>query len=242
MHLKNTGNDLGYFNDKFISILIPAYNEEHTIEKVVKDGINALKRLAGKYQILVVDDGSTDSTGKILDRLARGNKSIRVIHFKKNMGIGVALYTLYKESKGDFVITAPADDQVRIKELLAMMPCIIDHDIVVGNRVNRADSFFRRFSSGIFSLALRLRFGLKVRDITSAKIYRKSVFSSIRIDSRTAFVDPEILIKAVRKRLRIIEVPIKHYPRVKGEAKGLSLKIIVPQLFELFRAFFRIRW
>ena len=84
---------------------------------------------------------------------------------------------------------------------------------------------------------------MKLRTIYSVnvvtKVYRKSVFKNIKISSRTAFIESEILIKAVRKKLRIIEVPIKHHPRIEGKAKGVRLKIIIPQLYELFRAFFR---
>ncbi|OGZ32150.1 MAG: hypothetical protein A2V69_00030 [Candidatus Portnoybacteria bacterium RBG_13_40_8] len=226
----------------FISITIPAYNEEKTIEKVVRDALLTLKRITTKYEVLVVNDGSTDSTKELLEKFSSKNRHVRVISFKANRGVGAALSAIYREAKGEVIFLNAADDQVKMIELFVLLPFIIDHDIIIGHRVNRSDNWFRKITSVLFSLVLRLRFGVPAKDIDSVKVYRTSVFKKMKLESRTAFIEAEILIKAKKKGLRIIEVPIKHYPRTHGKAKGVRLKIIAPQLIELAKAFFRIRW
>jgi len=233
---------LSEFSHAFISIVIPAYNEEKTIEKVIRDALLALKKITTKYEVLVVNDGSSDSTKELLEKISSRNRHVRAISFKENQGVGAALHALYKEAKGEFIFINAADDQVKMKELLVLLPYIADNDIVVGRRMNRADSRFRKLASGLFSLVLRLRFGVPAKDVDSVKVYRASALGKVRPQSRTAFIEAEILIKAAQKKLRIIEVPIKHYSRKHGKAKGLRLKIITLQLKELSKAFFRINW
>jgi len=234
--------DKEYLKDKFISIAMPAYNEEKIIPVVVRDAIKVLRSMTPRYELLVVDDGSSDRTGKILDSLASKDKHIRVIHFKANKGVGYANHVIYRKVKGDLLFWNASDNQIHMETALLMLPYLQEHDLVVGNRALRADSLVRRLSSGLFSKLLRVRFRIPVKDIDSVKAYRISSLKKIMPESKTAFIESELLIKAVRKKLRIIEIPIKHYPRMRGEAKGFRLRIIMPQLTQLFRALFRTKW
>lgn len=237
-----TKQQKAYFKDKHITIAMPAYNEGKIITQVVRSALKVLRKITSKYQVLVVNDGSTDKTGIILDELVKEDKHIRVIHFKKNKGVGNANFTIYKEAKGDFLFWNASDNQIHMDELFTMLPYVLDYDIVVGNRMARADGVLRKMSAKLFSFLIRLRFGVPVKDIDSVKVFRNSVFKKIKPQSRTAFIEAEILIKAKKKGLKIIEVPIKHYPRKHGKAKGIRLRIITPQLIELAKAFFRTNW
>jgi glycosyltransferase involved in cell wall biosynthesis len=230
------------FKNKHISVTIPAYNEEHTVVRAVNNAERVLKKLTRTYDVLVVDDGSTDSTGTLLDKLSAKKKHVKVIHFKRNQGVGAALRRLYSEVKGDFFFLNAADEQVKMEELLVLAPYIAEYDIVVGRRVNRADSLFRKISASFFNFVIRIRFGIPIRDIDSVKIYRTSVFKKIKLESKTAFIESEILIKAKARGLRMIEVPIRHYPRTKGKAKGIRVRTIIPQLTQLFKAIIRTKW
>ncbi|MFH0869440.1 MAG: glycosyltransferase family 2 protein [archaeon] len=233
---------LASFKGKAITIAMPAYNEEKIIASVVKDAVSVLKKMTSNYHVLVVDDGSADKTGAVLDRLAASDKRIKVIHFPRNRGVGAANHAIYKNVKGEILFWNASDNQIRMNEFYRLLPYAAEYDIVVGNRMQRADSFFRRLVSGMFSLLLRIRFRLPVKDIDSVKLFRVSVFKKLKLESKTAFIETELLIKAKKRGLKIKEIPIRHYPRMKGKAKGVRLKIIIPQLTQLFKALFRMKW
>ncbi len=233
--------DLEYFRGKFISIAMPAYNEQDNIPIVVNDALKVLKSLTDKYEVLIVNDGSKDKTGNVLDKIARKDKHIRVIHFPKNKGVGFANYTIYKKVRGEILFWNASDNQIRMKELYTMLPHIKNYDIVVGNRHKRKDSLMRRVVSRAFSTVILIRFGVPVRDVDSVKVFRTSVFKKININSRTAFIESEILIKAKRQKLKILEVPINHHPRTRGKASGLKMRIVIPQLTEFLKYFFGLR-
>jgi len=230
-----------FFKDKFLSITIPAYNEEDNIELAVMDAAKALRSITNKYEILVINDGSTDHTAQKLQKLRKRYNNLRVITFEKNKGVGEALHTIYNNVRGDYIFLNAADNQVHMDELYRLLPYAMTNDIVVGNRTNRADSQIRRIVAKIFSTVIRLRFGVKVKDIDSCKIYKTSIFKKIKLQSHTAFIETEIFIRSTKAGLKIVEVPIQHYPRLKGKAKGIKLRIIIPQLWQMFKAIFK-KW
>ena len=236
-----TKKDAEYFRGKFISIAMPAYNEQDNIPIVVNDALKVLRSLTDKYEVLIVNDGSKDKTGKVLDELAKKDKHIRVIHFSRNKGVGFANYTIYKKVRGEILFWNASDNQIRMKEIYTMLPHIKNHDIVVGNRYKRKDSLMRRVVSRAFSTVILIRFGVPVRDVDSVKVFKTSVFKKININARNAFIESEILIKARRQKLKILEVPINHYPRIRGKASGLNMRIVVPQLTEFLKYFFGLR-
>ncbi len=227
-------------NNKSITIAMPAYNEEGNIELVVNEAFKVLKSLTKNYEVLVVNDCSTDKTKEILEKLQKKFKKLKVINHKKNLGIGIANYHIYKNVKSEILFWNASDNQIHMDEIYTLLPHIFTNDIVIGNRFQRADSFKRKLFSGIFNLSFRLRFGIKIKDVDSVKIFRTKIFNKINIISRSAFIETEILIKAKKLKLKLKEVNIKHYPRLKGKAQGIKLKIIIPQLFEYSKFFFGI--
>lgn len=225
-------------NNAFLSIAMPAYNEEGNIEHVVREALKVLRSLTSSYEVLVVNDGSSDRTGEILDALAKEDGRIRVIHNSKNVGIGYSSFVIYCNVKGEYLFWNAADNQIYMEELYTLLPHIFANDIVVGNRKQRNDRLIKRFLSSSFNLVFRLRFGLPVRDVDSVKVFRMSVFKDMDIVSRSSYIESEVLIKAKKRGYRIKEVDIKHHPRVSGKAQGLRLRIITPQLLDFAKSFF----
>ncbi len=234
--MKTIKNKLAYFQDKFITIAMPAYNEALSLPVVVKDADEVLKKITNYYEILVVNDGSTDNSKQVLEKLKKTNKHLRVINFSKNQGVGAALFTIYRSVKGDILFVNAADGQVTMDQLCVMLPYLKKNDIVIGQRVKRADNLIRRISSILYSVFLQLVFGVQIKDIDSMMMIKVSALKNLKINSKTAFIQAEIIIKATEKKLKIMEVPIVHYPRKQGKAKGFTLKIVIPQLIDLFRA------
>ena len=216
-----------------ISLFLMAYNEEHIIEFAVLECLKTLSRIARNYEVIIVDDGSSDRTRAISLELAQAHEHVRLIAHEKNLGVGCAQKTGYYNSKYDLITYVPGDYQVRMDAIEAMLPHIDDCDIVVGRRVNRQDYQARVRAAEFYNLTLRTMFGLKVRDIDSIKIIRKRVLDDIKIESSSANVDVELMVRAHRRGYRIKEVDVPHYASVGGQQTGVSPRVMQRQLREL---------
>jgi glycosyltransferase involved in cell wall biosynthesis len=226
-----------------ISIVIPAFNEEATVESVVSEALSVLQTLADEYEVLVVDDGSTDDTGAIVDRLGSANDKVRVIHHARNIGFTGAIKTCYQNARCDLVFLAPADKQVDLSELRSFTALIGDCDIVVGHRFARSEPFYRSFNSWGFHLLCRIFFGIKLREISLCNLYRRWVLQAMGIESTpsSAMIQAEVIYKAIRMGCRIKEVGMSHYPRAAGKSKGANPGMIIRTSLEMLRLWWKLR-
>ncbi|KKQ34493.1 MAG: Glycosyltransferase, partial [Microgenomates group bacterium GW2011_GWA2_37_6] len=215
-----------------VSIVIPAYNEEESVEKVVSQAVTELKKITNDFEVVVVDDGSEDSTGKILDRLAKKNKRIRVIHHKENKGFTGAILSCYKNAKKHLVFLAPADGEFNFPELINFIDAIKGYDVAVGYRIDNTRSILRKFNSKAFHLLCRVLLGISFKEISAVILWRKHVLDSISIESSesSAMIEPELVYKAMQEGYRFVEVPFHFLPRTKGKSKGANPKMIVKTL------------
>ncbi|MDD5529663.1 MAG: glycosyltransferase family 2 protein [bacterium] len=208
---------------KSLSIVMPAFNEEENIETVTESAIKILSTLTNKYEVLIVDDGSTDKTGVIARRLSAQNTHIRVIHHKQRLGVGNAIKSCLNGAKGDFIFFMPADGQQDTSEIKLFLRAIDKADIVIGCRSKRKDYLYRAILSKTWNFFVRLLFGLKIKDMNWTKLFKKEVIQKICIQSTSAFIDAEILIKAKKKGFRFSEITTTHYPRLSGKTKCVNL-------------------
>lgn len=225
-----------------ISIIIPAFNEEDNIRKAVRESLSVLAWVSQKYEVLVVNDGSTDRTGKILDELQARNPHMRVIHHPRNLGTGHALRTLYRNARGNLIFLIPADLQVRADQLPKFIQSLRSFDVVFGRRAKRADSWLRKFLAWAYNTALRVLFKTDIQDMDTAKLYQRKVLRSFPIESTSGFIEAEILIKAKKQGFKIGEIHIQHHPRLAGTQTGIKLKVILRALKELIRFYFKLRF
>lgn len=220
-----------------ISIILPALNEEGNIEAAIQDIQSYFSSREEKYEIIVINDGSTDSTGDIVERLAKENGSVRVIHHSINKGYGSALKEGFESSKYKYVFFTDSDRQFDIKGLDILLPLIKTDavEIIIGYRLKRQDPFIRRFLSWGYNSLVGFLFDLNVKDIDCAfKIFRKDIFSKIKIESKNFFVNTEILAKARYFGFNVLEVGVPHFPRAAGKTT-VSFKHIPVTLIELYR-------
>ena len=220
-----------------ISIILPALNEEGNIEAAVKDIQSYFNSREEKYEIIVINDGSTDSTGDIAERLAKENGSVRVVHHPTNKGYGSALKRGFDISRYKYVFFTDSDRQFDVKGLDILLPLIKTDavEIIIGYRLKRKDPFIRRFLSWGYNSLVGYLFDLNVKDIDCAfKIFRKDIFSKIKIESRNFFVNTEILAKARFYGFNVLEVGVPHFPRTAGKTT-VTLKQIPMTLIELYR-------
>jgi len=212
-------------------------NEEGNIEAAVKDIQSYFNSREEKYEIIVINDGSTDSTGDIAERLAKENGSVRVVHHPTNKGYGSALKRGFDISRYKYVFFTDSDRQFDVKGLDILLPLIKTDavEIIIGYRLKRKDPFIRRFLSWGYNSLVGYLFDLNVKDIDCAfKIFRKDIFSKIKIESRNFFVNTEILAKARFYGFNVLEVGVPHFPRTAGKTT-VTLKQIPMTLIELYR-------
>jgi glycosyltransferase involved in cell wall biosynthesis len=205
---------------KSISFVLPAYNEEDNIEKAVTSVIEVAKDLPiENYEVIVVNDGSSDRTAEIIDRLKQENPHVRPIHHETNMGYAVALRTGFTGAVCDLVFYTDSDLQFDVREVKNMLPAIEDYDIVTGFRIYRYDHLSRLILAWGYNLVARTIFRLRVRDIDCAfKLFRREVFDVIEIRSKKFFVDTEVLAKARYHGFRMTEIGVRHFPRAGGQS------------------------
>lgn len=235
MHLKNAK----------ISITIPAYNEEKTIESVVKNAVSSVSKLLSKYEILLVDDGSGDNTLQKMTELKKKFKNkIRIIHHKKNKGFSGALKSCYNNADGDLIFLGPADGQFDYSELKIFLNKIPQHDIVVAHRIVNEETLYRKINSYLFHLLSRILFNIRLKEFSTCMLYSKKVRDSITIQAHpsSALFLPEFFYKAIQKDYSIGQVPIHFYKRKGGKQKGGSPKVIINTLIEMTKFWLSIRF
>lgn len=228
-----------------ISVVIPAFNEEKPIKDVVKDATLILKKLKVDYEIVLVNDGSTDDTRKIIDKLAR-SRNIRAVHHKKNKGFTGAMKTAFASARKHLIFLAPADGQFDFSELPKFIETIRGYDVATGYRVSNKEHFSRKIKAVIFHLPYlflnRELLGINLREFSTVSLWRRKVVQSIKIESadRSAMFLPEAISKAMKQRYRFVEVPIHWRLRRGGEAKGTSLLVAIKSLFGILRLWYKI--
>lgn len=202
-----------------LSLVLLSYNEEKNIAKSISSAVAVARKAAKKYEVVVVHyAGSTDGTESIIKKFIAKNRNIRIVYQPAGQkGYGVALRMGLESAKNDYVFYTDADNQFDLAELPLLLPYLEKYDIVSGYRVNRQDTFGRILSSKVYSILIRILFGLSMRDIDSAfKIYKRKMFGTFKIRSVGGLVDAEILVKAKNSGFRIKEIPVHHYARFAG--------------------------
>ena len=223
---------------KEVSCFFPAYNEEENIVRTIQAAKMVLEKIAEKYEIIVVDDGSKDKTAEIVKRISSGNDRVRLVSHEKNMGYGMALRTGFKSCRYEWIVFTDSDGQFDFTEF----PNFIKEqkktqaDLVVGYYKKRQVPLKRKFNTFVWQLIIRALLGLKVRDIDCGfKFIRKSVIDSMTLTSeRGAFISTEFLSKAVQSKHKIVEIPVTHYPRKGGDATGADIKVILNSFKDLY--------
>lgn len=201
-----------------LSMVFPAYNEEDNLERLIMDADRVCKDIVDDYEVVIVDDGSTDDTPNILNRLKNEFPNLVVYTHSPNKGYTAALRTGFTNAAKDLIFYSDADNQFDLAEIPLLMEHVDNHDMVVGYRKDRQDPWIRIFVSRCFNIMSHTIFKFPVRDVDCAfKLFKKEVFDKIKITSEHFMVDTEIMSKAVIYGFRVTEVGVTHLPRTAGE-------------------------
>jgi len=219
-----------------ITVFFPCYNEQDNVAKVTRQAVEVLESLRADYEILVVNDGSADNTGRMADELASTNPRIRAIHHPRNLGYGAALQSGFRAATKELVFYTDGDGQFDLKEISLLLPLMADYDIVSGYRMNRQDPPLRRLNGWLWTRLNDFLFSLNVRDMDCAfKLFKRTIFDHIKMESQGALIATEILARAARKGYRITEKGVHHYPRTAGKPTGNNLRVILRAFREVIR-------
>ena len=219
-----------------LSIFFPFWNEEKNIEKVVKKAIPVAQKISDKWEIIMVDDGSSDNTLSIAKKLAQENPNLIAVLHDKNRGYGAALKSGFEKARYKYVVFNDGDGQFDFSEISRFIEKIGNADIVIGFRKKRLDNPFRHILMNLLKIWDLFFFGFNFKDIDCGfKMFRKDALQKIMpFKSEGAMITTEILARAKRKKLKIAQVEVSHFPRLYGDQSGGNLRVIVRAIRESF--------
>ncbi len=225
-----------------LSIVIPAYFDEKTIALVVENTEVVLKKLVvEKYEIIIVEDGSLDSTAKTVDRLAQTHPNVRVIHHEKNQGYGTTLKDGFYAAQYEYVFYTDGDNQFNVADLLRFIPYVQTRDVVIGYRKVKQYSLFRKCISWIYNTIINLLFQKAYKDIDCAfKLFRRDLLNNMTLRSQAAFIDAELVLKCELQSAKVAQLPVQHLPRQHGKSTAASLSVGLRTIKEVVRGCWEI--
>jgi glycosyltransferase involved in cell wall biosynthesis len=221
-----------------VSFVLPAYNEAANITEAIESSVAIASRHCSEFEVIVVDDGSTDRTARLVEESARRHPQVRLISHATNLGYGQALRSGFSEATRDFVFYTDSDNQFDMGELPLLLAWADMADVVAGYRRVRQDPAMRRANAWCWNRLVRALFYVPVRDVDCAfKLYRREPLAAIEVESRGAMIDTEIIVKLARRGSTIVEVGVTHLPRTAGTARGAKPKVILRALREVWRMY-----
>jgi glycosyltransferase involved in cell wall biosynthesis len=220
---------------------MPAHNEEEAIANTVHEVLDTLTAWNIDFELIVVNDGSKDRTGLILDTIAAAHPRLRVIHHLVNQGYGAALVSGFEAVTKDLAFFMDSDGQFDIHDLERFFPLISEYDAILGYRVNRQDTWMRKLNAWGWKILVGMVFGVYVRDVDCAfKLYRADFFREHKLETRGAMINTEILYKFTRAGYTFTQVGVRHLPRRGGRATGAKLSVILRAFREM--AVYAYKW
>jgi len=225
-----------------VSLILPCHNEAENIQAVIEEAKEVFGEIAQLYEIIIVDDGSSDLTPELVRNLIRTDPRLRLIQHQSNLGYGRALRTGFENAHFPWIFFTDGDGQFRIAELKKFIPYLEKSKMVVGYRASRADPVHRRIYGRIFSWLINFLFGLKIKDVNCAfKILAKEIIEGEKLISPGALINAELFILAKRKGIEPIQLAVSHFPRKAGSQSGGSPQVIVRAFWELLQLYFRMK-
>jgi len=226
---------------KSISLMFPLYNDKNTVELMIKKSSNILKKLKRKYEIIIVDDGCPQNSGKLAEKIAKKFSNVRIFFHKKNLGYGAALKTGLQKCKNDWIFMVDGDAEYDVNDLPRLFRATKNCDLVITYRYKKKYNTYRIIISWVYNAILRLIFNIKFRDIsTGSRLVSKKLIKNIKLRSNSPFVGAELAIKAGLAGYKVGEIGIHTYPRTFGSGSSVGLKNILLTLKDMVFLFFKI--
>lgn len=226
-----------------LSVFVPAYNEEANISLLIEDALIYLPKVAKKFEIIIVDDGSQDHTREIVSTYSKQYPVVRLVSHVKNQGYGAAIKTGLKSVRYEWTFFTDSDRQFRFDELQNFLQYTRKYDFVVGFRRIRRDPILRLILAQVF---LRLwnyvLFNLKFKDIDCAyKLIPTKLIKNINLTTSSAITVTELMYRLISRGYQYAEIPVTHYKRLYGTQTGSNPKVIMRALSESIALWQKLR-
>lgn len=225
-----------------LSVFFPCYNDKGTIERLVHDAIETIQTLGiGDYEVIVVDDGSTDGARELLRELVKTIPRLRVVFHEKNCGYGSALKSGFAAVRKEWVFYTDGDAQYDVRELALLAANALGADVVNGYKIRRNDSLTRIIIGALYQWGIRLGFLLKIRDVDcDFRLIRKQKLNAITLTSNGGSICVELTRRLQNIGAVFKEVPVHHYNRVYGSSQFFTLRRVGTTLLTLIVLWFRL--
>jgi glycosyltransferase involved in cell wall biosynthesis len=223
-----------------LSVFFPAYNDSGTIASMVIRAVQAASKLTEDYEVIVVNDGSSDATAQIADELAEKYPHVRVVHHPVNRGYGGALQTGFRSATKELIFYTDGDAQYDPAELVDLWNSMTpDADLVNGYKISRADPLHRIIIGRLYHHIVSTMFGLSVRDVDcDFRLIRRTIFDRIELHKTSGVICLEMMKKITDARFRIVEVPVHHYHRAFGKSQFFNFRRIAKTGVDVMRLWF----
>lgn len=225
-----------------LSVFFPAYNDSGTIASLVIRALQTASKLTPNHEVIVVNDGSTDSTAQILDALARVYPALRIVTHQGNRGYGGALRSGFAASAKDIIFYTDGDAQYDPGEMELlwhqMGPGV---DLVNGYKISRSDPWHRIFIGRLYHYFVKILFGLVVRDVDcDFRMMRKTIFDKVRLEKNSGVICLEMMKKIQDAGFKIVEVPVHHYHRAYGRSQFFNFHRIYRTGLDVLKLWFTL--
>jgi len=226
-----------------ISAFAPCLNEEKNIPLLVAQFQEVLPKVAKKFEIIIVDDGSTDRTQKIVKQLITKNPEVKYIHHPVNLGYGASLRSGITASQYDWIFFTDGDLQFDLHELEEFTKETQKYNVIIGYREHRADGSRRVLNAKLYKLFIDLLFRLHVRDIDCAfKLIRADLLKPLKLTSTGAFTSAEFLYRLKKKRVKFLQLPVTHLKRKFGTPTGNNPKVVLRAGLEALKLYISMKF
>jgi glycosyltransferase involved in cell wall biosynthesis len=225
-----------------LSIFFPAYNDAGTIASLAIVAHMTAQKITDDYEVIVVNDGSPDHTGELLDEMARSFPWLRVVHHGKNRGYGGALRTGFAAASKELIFYTDGDAQYDPREMLALYAALRDDvDFVNGTKIGRSDPLHRIVIGRVYHHFVRTVFGLRLRDVDcDFRLMRKHVFDKVRLTRDSGVICVELMKKVQDHGFHLAEVPVRHFHRTYGKSQFFNLPRVARTLLDLIKLWFEL--
>jgi glycosyltransferase involved in cell wall biosynthesis len=225
-----------------LSVFFPAYNDAGTIASLALIAHMTARQLTDDYEVIVIDDGSPDHTGELLDEMARHFPWLKVVHHGTNRGYGGALRTGFHTAAKDLVFYTDGDAQYDPREMTrlfeAFSPAV---DFVNGYKIGRSDPFHRKVIGKAYHTFVKTMFGLRLRDVDcDFRLMRRSVFEKVVLTRSSGVICVELMKKVQDHGYRLAEVPVHHFHRTYGKSQFFNFPRVARTLVDLVKLWWEL--
>jgi glycosyltransferase involved in cell wall biosynthesis len=225
-----------------LSVFLPSHNEEGNVERVVRSWTAELPKVADKFEVIVVDDGSRDRTGEIAERLAKEDAHVKVVRHPVNRGYGGAVISGIRAATLPYVLLCDGDGQFDPADIERLTPFVPEYDVVAGRRVQRADHLMRRINGRAWTTLVRVLLGITISDIDCGfKLFKREKLEGMELRAHGAMISTELMARVAGRNAKVKEVDVGHLPRLAGEQSGANLKVVARAFKELIALYRELR-